>query len=209
MCNGFGGIITQDGRVLFAEPDESGDCSHSELLNRLGMKDNKNEFVRSFVRFEFPKWTEASFRYDEDDTLPVWVTPEFEDRAKAILRRIAPARAEYQNVRNAAQAEYQKVHAPAWAEYQKVHAPAWAEYEKVRDAARAEYEKVRDAARAEYQKVHAPAWAEYEKVHAPARAEYEKVNAPAWAEYEKVRDAAWAEFICTISTIQGYTPVKN
>ena len=187
MCEGFGGIVTRDGRVLFCEPDSDGNCSHSELLNRMGMPENNDPFLRHFVRFEFPDWTPGSFRWDEDDTLPGWVTDENKRDCFKLLDR-APAWAEYEKVCDAARAEYEKVRAPAKAEYEKVRAPAWAEYEKVRDAARAEYEKVCDAAWAEYEKVCDAAWAEYEKVCAAAWAEYEKVRAAAWAEYEKVCD---------------------
>ncbi len=139
MCNGFGGIITQDGRLFFSEPDRSGDCSHSELLKRLDMKDSTSQFIRSFVRFQFPKWTAESFEWDEGSSLPGWVNDEHKELAVKTLLRVAPA----------------------WAEYEKVREAAWAEYKKVREAALAEYEKVREAARAEYEKVRAPAWAEF------------------------------------------------
>ena len=161
MCQGFGGIITQDGKLFFMEPDFQGNCSHSDLLARLGMEDNDDRFLRPFVRFEFPDWTEASFRYDEDSSLPGWVTDEMTENAKKVLARITPALAEYEKVRAPALAEYEKVRAPAWAEYEKVRAQALAEYEKVRDQAWAEYQKVRDQALAEYQKACAPARAEF------------------------------------------------
>jgi F0F1-type ATP synthase membrane subunit b/b' len=219
MCNGFGGIITQDGRVMFCEPDKDGDCSHSQLLKRLDIPDNTGRFKRSFVRFEFQKWTEESFRYDEDNSLPGWVNDEHKESAVKVFLRVAPARAEYEKVRDTAWAEYEKVRDTARAEYEKVRDTARAEYEKVCDTARAEYEKVRapawaeyekvcDTARAEYEKVRDTAWAEYEKVRAPARAEYEKVCDTARAEYEKVHAPALAEFITTISTITGYVPDK-
>jgi hypothetical protein len=116
MCSGFGGIITKDGRVLFCEPDDDGDCSHSDLLKRLEMNDNNNQFNRPFVRFQFPKWNEESFEWDEEDTLPGWVTPEHEESAKKVLLRVAPARAEYEKVLAPARAEYKKALAPAWDE---------------------------------------------------------------------------------------------
>ena len=128
MCQGFGGIVTRDGRVLFCEPDGDGDCSHSELLTRLGMKDNKDKFLRHFVRFEFPDWEVTGFRWDEDDTLPGWVTEDHAAACAAPLLKVAPA-----------EAEYRKVCAPAYAEYEKVCAAAEAEYEKVRAAAKAEF----------------------------------------------------------------------
>jgi len=108
MCNGFGGIITQDGRVLFSEPDKDGDCSHSLLLTRLDMQDNTDQFKRSFVRFEFPKWTEDSFQYDDDSSLPGWVNDEHKESAVKVFLRVAPAWAEYEKVRDAAWAEFIK-----------------------------------------------------------------------------------------------------
>ena len=38
----------------------------------------------------------------------------------------APARAEYEKIRDAAWAEYEKIRDAAWAEYEKIEAPAWA-----------------------------------------------------------------------------------
>jgi hypothetical protein len=108
MCNGFGGIITMDKRVLFMECDRFGDCSHSDLLKRASIKDNDKLQPRYFVRFEFPDWTEASFRWDEDKTLPGWVDDECKELAVKTLLRVSPA-----------EAEYKKVSAAAWAEFIK------------------------------------------------------------------------------------------
>ena len=116
MCEGFGGIVTQDGRVFFNEPDKDGDCSHSTVLERLKLKDSTGQFIRPFVRFQFPKWTEASFEWDEDDSLPGWVTDEHKEAAVKTLLRIAPAYAEYVKVSDAAYAEYEKVRDAAYAE---------------------------------------------------------------------------------------------
>ena len=151
MCEGFGVIVTKDGRYLFCEPGTDGDVSHSEILKRAGINDNTDQFVRNFVRVEIPTWQIGSFQFDEDSTLPGWVDEDaVKTRCDKLLKRVAPALA-----------EYKKVRAPARAEYKKVPAPALAEYEKVRDAALAEYEKVRDAAWAEYEKVRDAAWAEF------------------------------------------------
>jgi hypothetical protein len=139
MCNGFGIIVTKDGRYLFIEPDSDGNVSHSEILRRAWIKDvgsSEDIFTRPFVRVEIPTWKIGSFRFDEQNTLPGWVDEdEVKTRCNKLLKRVYPALA-----------EYKKVTAPALAEYKKVTAPAWAEYKKVRDAALAEYEKVRDAA---------------------------------------------------------------
>jgi len=182
MCSGFGGIITKDGRLYFSEPDRDSDCSHSKTLERLKINENFDQFLRPFVRFEFPDWKPESFKYDEVDTLPGWVDQdEIKDRASKLLIKVQPALAEYEKVEQPALAEYQKVNQPAWAEYQKVNQPALAEYEKVEQSALAEYEKAKQSALAEYQKVNQPALAEYEKVEQSALAEYQKVEQPAWA----------------------------
>jgi len=187
MCEGFGLIVSKDLKVYFVEPNKEGDCSHSDILSRLGWKDNEDKFNRNFVRVEYADWKANSFRFDEENTLPGWAENNRDDIRTTCDGRLslcAPALA-----------EYNKVRAPALAEYEKVCAPAWAEYKKVRDAAWAEYKKVRDAA-----------WDEYNKVRDAAWDEYEKVRAPAWAEYNKVCDAALDELITALSKIEGYVP---
>ncbi len=124
MCEGFGGIVTQAGRVLFCEPDSDGNCSHSELLKRLGMKDNSDRFVRHFVRFEFPTWEVTSFRWDEDDSLPGWVTDDNKAACIALLLRVAPA----------------------WKVYEETRDAAWKVYGETCDAARKVYGETCDAA---------------------------------------------------------------
>jgi len=190
MCNGFGAIVDKDLNLYFIEPDSDGDVSHSGILERLGWADNPNQHLRRFVRVECRDWTIASFRFDENSTLPGWVEnnrQEIQDKVGKTVALCAPAWAEYDKVRDAAWAEFEKVCAPAWAEYDKVRAPAWAEFEKVCS----------------------PAWAEYEQVCAPAYAEYEQVCAPARAEYVKVCDPAWAEMVERLSRIKGYVPAEK
>ena len=193
MCEGFGMIVDRTGQGYFIEPDLDGDISHSDILKRLGWVENTETVHRNFVRVECRDWTMATFKFDEESTLPGWVDEEAaRNLVSKILDKAAPAWAEYEKVIAPALAEYEKVRAWAYAEYEKVSAPAYAEYEKVRAPALAEYKKVSDQALAEYKKVNDPAWAEYEKVW--AWAEYEKVSAPAWAKYQKVRAQAWAEY---------------
>ena len=203
MCEGFGVIVTKDGRYLWIEPDSSGNVSHSDVLRRAGIKDNDKLFTRMFVRVEIPTWKIGSFRFDEDSTLPGWVD---EDAVKTycnkLLKRVAPAWAEYNKVKGTALAEYEKVKGTAWAEYNKVMYTL-AEYNKVMDTAWAEYNKVMDTAWAEYNKV-MYTLAEYKKVRDTALAEYEKVKGTAWAEYNKVMDTAWAEMVEKLSSIEGY-----
>jgi hypothetical protein len=149
MCKGFGMIIGKDMAAYFCEPDSDGGVSHSEILRRLGWKENTDARLRAFVRVECSDWSIKTFRFDEGGTLPGWAEEnrdEIVGLVKKALRRAAPAWAEYEKVRDAAWAEYEKVRVPAWDEYEKVRVPAWAEYRKVRVPAWAEYEKVRDAA---------------------------------------------------------------
>jgi len=140
MCEGFGVIVTKDGRYLFCEPDFNGNVSHSEILRRACIKENTDPFNRSFVRVEIPTWKIGSFRFDEESTLPGWVdADEVKTRCDKLLKRVSPAWAEYEKVRDAALAKYGKVRDAARAEYEKVCGPARAEYEKVCGPARAEF----------------------------------------------------------------------
>ena len=140
MCEGFGVIVTKDGRYLFCEPDTDGDVSHSEILIRAGIKENADPFNRAFVRVEIPTWKIGSFRFDENDTLPGWVDEDaVKTRCNILLKRVALAWAEYEKVRDS-----------AWAEYKKACDSARAEYKKACDSALAEYKKACDSARAEF-----------------------------------------------------------
>ncbi len=107
MCEGFGVIVTKDGRYLFCEPDAGGNVSHSEILRRAGIKENADQFNRAFVRVEIPTWEIGSFHFDEYATLPGWVDEdEIKTRCNKLLKRVAPALAEYERVRAAGRAEY-------------------------------------------------------------------------------------------------------
>jgi hypothetical protein len=106
MCNGFGGYVTQDGQVLFCEPDSNGDCPHSKTDDRLNLREPKSEFLKSRVKFQFPDWTEGSFEWDEGGTLPGWVNDEHKESAVKVFLRVAPAWAEYDKVRDQAWAEF-------------------------------------------------------------------------------------------------------
>jgi hypothetical protein len=142
MCNGFGLIVDKFFNVYFVEPDGNGNCSHSDILLRLGWRENVNRFLRNFVRVEFSNWTPGSFSFDEDSSLPGWVEENkqgIKDKCVRTLELCAPALAEYKKVRGLAWAEYEKVRGPALAEYKKVRGPALAEYEKVRGPALAEF----------------------------------------------------------------------
>jgi hypothetical protein len=146
MCNGFGAIVTAE-NVYFSEPDEDGNISHSEILRRLGWRENADPFVRRFVRVECADWTLNSFRFDENTTLPGWVDEaEVQGRIAKILATCTTAGATYRAAR-----------ATAWATYEAARATAWATYEAARATAGATYETTC-----------ATAWATYKAARAPA-----------------------------------------
>jgi len=122
MCNGFGMIVTKDLKAYFCELNMDGDCSHSEILKRLGLKDNRDLFTRNFVRVQCPDWKIKSFEFDEEASLPGWA----EENRQEIINLVGKT--------------LKKAY-PAYAEYQKVSGPAWAEYQKVCDAALAKFIK--------------------------------------------------------------------
>ena len=114
MCNGFGMIVSKDGKGYFTMPDNEGDISHSTILAALGWKENTDVNHRNFVRIECSDWTMKSFHFDEESTLPGWVDEtEIKTLVSKTLKKAAPAYAEYEKVCAPARAEYEKVRAPA------------------------------------------------------------------------------------------------
>lgn len=96
MCRGFGGIATKDGRILFAEPNYLGDCSHTMILDRAGISDNEDQFMRSFVRVQFTKWSAETFEFDELNSLPGWVnSDEILEKATKLMERVLPIYKEF------------------------------------------------------------------------------------------------------------------
>lgn len=92
--NGFSGIIDVDFSIKWSAPEfNSLDASHSPIFSYGGVVENSDAFVRRFVRFEFPKWTEDSFKFDEVGTLPGWVEEnkqEIIDRATKVMLKVKP-----------------------------------------------------------------------------------------------------------------------
>lgn len=85
--------------ILWCEPDSDGDCSHSEILKRAGMKDNDNQFLRDFVRVQFPAWTKESFELDEISSLPVWAEENIEEiktKCSKIMLRVYKIFSDYE-----------------------------------------------------------------------------------------------------------------
>jgi hypothetical protein len=130
MCEGFGLIVSKESKLYFMEPDSSGNCSHSKLLARLDWIENNNQYLRNFVRVEFPDWKPESFHFDEVGTLPGWVENNRDEILSSCVRIF-------------------ELCVTTYAEFRKVCAITYAEYEKVCDTTREEYKKMRDTAWAE------------------------------------------------------------
>ena len=91
MCTGFGLIATKDGRYLFCEPDNNGNVSHTLILDRACMRDSRELYKRPFIRIEFTKWTEDSYRVDESGTLPGWAednADEIKEKCTKVMLRV-------------------------------------------------------------------------------------------------------------------------
>lgn len=125
MCDGFGGWITPEGEIYFIEPDDDGDVSHAEILERLdkhrlrgGLKGRWSGYLCSSVcplkkfilekcgvkpwgefgnytagnytawsAFEFPDWTEESFRWVIERT---WLTGWHKEKIIRVFRKVKP-----------------------------------------------------------------------------------------------------------------------
>lgn len=109
MCNGFGLIVTKDTNLLWCEPDSDGDCSHSEILSRANIDDNENQFLRNFVRVQFPNWTKESFEFDEISSPPAWAEENIDEikaECSKIMARVYKVYADYEAKRDALDADY-------------------------------------------------------------------------------------------------------
>jgi len=146
MCKGFGLIVSKELKLYFQEPDNYGDCCHSDILYALGWKDNEDQFIRPFVRVQFDIWIAANFEFDEDDTLPGWAE-EYRDKIRIIciekLAQCKPAYLEYRDVKDMALEKYNKKMDGYW----KVHHVNCDDYDDYRNTAFAEYCVVADTAK--------------------------------------------------------------
>jgi hypothetical protein len=87
MAQGFGMIVTKDKKYLFSEvTNKDIGMSHSTILNRSGIKENGDEFLRNFIRVEFFDWTEESFQFDEEVSLPGWAEEDKEEIKNACIK---------------------------------------------------------------------------------------------------------------------------
>ncbi len=119
MCYGFGGIVLWNGTILFGPPDENGDVSHSPIIGGADAGGLLHPdycvmrllAARRYVSFGFPTWTEESFHWDEDGTLPYWLNEEeTKERIVKLFERVTPIwwAAEKQII--SARAEYNRVY---------------------------------------------------------------------------------------------------
>lgn len=97
MCDGFGVIVTKDLKIWFVEPDINGDVSHERIIDLLilskilGKHADDGIKPRTFVRVEFPEWTEESFRFDQPHGLPTWCeasADEIQERCVKLMLRV-------------------------------------------------------------------------------------------------------------------------
>jgi len=154
MCNGFGGFYHRNGTVFFIEPNETGNISHYDVLERMPAQFKNND---DLVAFEFPTWTIKSFVWDHPGTVPDWAD---KDKCIQTFNLVKPVWLEYRKAREQAHVEYDKMCNQALAECMMACEQAFAEYKTVCDQVYFDYEKARDQA-----------WAEYEKVRELARAD--------------------------------------
>ena len=163
MCKGFGLIIDKELNAYFCEPGlMETNCSHTDILERLGWKENNDPYLRSFIRVQFPSWNPAWFEFDEEKTLPGWARGyhhEIKDKCTRILKACVPAWTEYKKVHDTEFEKYRTTLSPIWKEYDKAEF-AVPKNKKIRDAAWEEYRSMRNMARAEYQLICVPAWLE-------------------------------------------------
>ena len=185
MCKGFGTIVTKNMDVYFTMFDEVGDIHHSDIIEALGIEENRNPFLRSFVRTENPVWTTDSFRFDEPGTLPGWVEENKEiirDKVNVLMLKSFPALKEYEAIQQQAWKEYKAIQQPALKEYEAIQQPAWKEYKAIKQQA----------------------WKEYLAIEQPAWKEYEAIDQQAWKEYEAIQQPAWADARTKLRQIAGY-----
>ena len=147
MCNGFGGFYHRNGTVFFIEPNEYGDISHHDVLERMPAQ-FKND--KDLVAFEFPKWTIKSFVWDRLGTVPDWAD---KDRCIRTFNLVKPVWLEYRKAREQAWADYDSACDQAWNKYYSAYEQEFAEYKTVCDQVYLDYDKARDQARVECEKV--------------------------------------------------------
>ena len=96
MCNFFSGILMKDGRVLYDLDIDD----HSKLIEKLGLKDDKLQGLRSWIKFEItPKDSSVFnkrksnwvFKVDEESKIE-WVSDRMIKNAYAALQTVLKKR---------------------------------------------------------------------------------------------------------------------
>lgn len=100
MATGFGIIISQGLNAYWTAGDGfNGDTSHTDIIERLGWQENRDVYLRHFVRVEIPRWEFGNFRYDEPNSLPGWAEgrdEEIKDTVHKILGKVNAIRHKYE-----------------------------------------------------------------------------------------------------------------
>ena len=116
MCDFLSAIATRDGRLLFCEDD-----SHETIVRRAGLRDG-DLHLRHWVRVE-QRPGDAALRVDEASTPGWWDAAEWQPRLDALLARVRPVRAAYDEAMRTADAAYDEARRPAQAVYVAALAP--------------------------------------------------------------------------------------
>jgi F0F1-type ATP synthase membrane subunit b/b' len=114
MCEGFGCLVVKNAEgegftLKFSEPDEDGNCSHSEILSRLGWEDSQDVYGRQFVRVEFANWSAKSFNFDEYGSVPGWAVDsehDIQSACKKLLNRVRNAYNAHENATSDVRTKY-------------------------------------------------------------------------------------------------------
>jgi len=185
MCQFFSALAFRDGSIRFSEDD-----SHEVIIQRLGLNDRADLFLRGWVRVEVLPDGAGWGRVRVDETsVPGWYEADRDEWAARII-----------GVADRVQS--------AMAAYEAIQQPAWAAYEAIVQSAMAAYKAIQQSAWAAYEAIEQPAWAAYEAIQQSAWAAYEAIEQPAWAAYKAIQQSAWAAYLDTIRTIEGYVPER-
>ena len=121
MCDFLSAIATRDGRLLFCEDD-----SHETIERRAGLRDG-DRHLRHWVRVE-QRPGDAALRVDEASTPGWWDAEEWQPRLDALLARVRPVRAAYDEARRPVHAAYDEATRPARAAHAEATRTARAVY---------------------------------------------------------------------------------
>ena len=154
MCNFFSCIVTRDGKVLFTEED-----SHEHVIERSGLKDD----LEHFVRVEYTN--ENGYCVDES-TIPEWyerMSAMIERNVELTYRNVKSLYDEYLEIQQPAWDKYHKITQPASDDYETIMQHAWKEYKKIQQSALDKCNNIKQHALDEYITITQPAWAKFLK----------------------------------------------